>query len=135
MAIYKKSDHLYNTVERLFDRLLREYPAATQTVSESRLLIRLRCHDPSADILINGRRNPATVTFGSNRVRPELDIELSGDTLHLILLGELTVPKALSSKLLKVRGPAWKTLTLVDLFQQCREFYPQMIGEIGLSST
>jgi hypothetical protein len=135
MGIYKKSDQLYDILTRLFERLLRDHPAATQTVSESRLLIRLRCYDPPAHILINGRRNPATVTFGANRVRPELDVELSGDTLHFIMLGELTVPKALSGKLLKVRGPAWKTLTLVNLFQNCREIYPQITSDMGLPET
>lgn len=132
MAFFQSSDQFYAAVQALFDRLEQENPGAADAVMEAKLLISLHCSEPEAAILINGRRRPATVTFGTNRVRPEVSVELKTDTLHQILLGELTLSKALSAKQLKVRGPAWKTRALAGLFNQAQSIYPKVLEEQGL---
>lgn len=66
-------------------------------------------------------------------LRPELDVELAADTFHRILLGELSLLKALGSGLLKVKGPIWKTNALGELFQQGKSCYPSILREHKLA--
>jgi len=132
MAFYKDSDQFETTLKLLFDRVQKTYPQAAEDLEQAKLILRFSCSDPAADILINGRRHPASVTFGENRIRPEVDVQLTADTLHTILLGELRLSKALSSRSLKIRGPARKTLAVAGLFHQCQKVYPEVLSEKGL---
>lgn len=132
MAFYSSSEQFYACAQALFDRLEKENPSAGDDVIAAKLLIRLLCSDPMAAILINGRRRPVSVSYGVNRIRPELEVTLKTDTLHQILLGKLSLSKALSAKALRVRGPVWKTLALGELFDQCQALYPQILREQGL---
>lgn len=132
MAVFASTEQFYAVAEALFDRVQVENPDAADSVVEARLLIRFKCTNPDAEILINGRRRPASISFGSNRVRPEVDAHMEMDVLHQILLGELGLAKALSSKKVKLRGPAWKVLFVADLFHQCQDLYPQILKEPGL---
>jgi hypothetical protein len=73
------------------------------------------------------------ITYGvNNSVNPDLDVKLAADTLHQILLGQLSLTKALGSKQLVPTGPVWKTMVLADLFQQAKTIYPQVLREQGL---
>jgi len=132
MTIYNSPEQFYACAQALFDRVQEENPNAAENVMDAKLLIRFRCNNPEAEILINGRRNPASVTFGANRVRPEVDAYMETDTLHKILLGELGLSKALSTKQIKLRGPAWKALAVAELFHQCQNLYPNILEEQGL---
>lgn len=129
MAFYADSDQFVSTLSLLFDRVQQTYPQAAEELEQAKLILRFRCSDPEADILINGRRHPASVTFGENRIRPEVDIQLTADTLHSILLGDLKLSKALASRSLKIRGPARKTLAVTDLFHQCQKLYPEILRQ------
>jgi hypothetical protein len=134
MAVFESSEQFYTAAGALFDRVQVENPDAADSVMEARLLIRFKCTKPDAEILINGRRRPASTTFGPSRVRPEVDAHMETDVLHQILLGELGLVKALSDKKVKLRGPAWKALAVADLFHQCQDLYPQILKEQGLTT-
>jgi hypothetical protein len=101
-------------------------------ISSSHLIIRLKTDAPSAEFTLNGRKRPVQVTYGLSRQRPTLDIELAADTLHCILLGRLSLKKALANGDLLVQGPAWKVMILADLFYRGREIYPQVLQDHGL---
>jgi len=131
MPFYKSPDDLYRNLKILFSQIDERETNVSQTISQSRLLIRLKIVDPPADILLNGRKNPPQVIYGKNSFRPDLDIEITSDALHYILLGQLTFKKALTSKQIKVRGPVWKSFVLEDLFRLGQELYPQLIEGQG----
>ena len=133
MAFYQDSDQFYTCARALFDRLLTRNPGAAEPVEKAKLLMRFRCYDPEAVFLVNGRRRPATVEFGNSRIRPEIDADLSTDTLHNILLGELTLKRALSTNALQVRGSVWKLTAMADLFRECQVVYPDILRGLGLS--
>jgi putative sterol carrier protein len=132
MPFYNSSQQFYATAQTLFDQVKAEYPQAAEDIRKARLLIRFQCSEPDAVIVINGRKEPPTVTYGENQFRPEVDVTLTTDTLHDILLGELGLAKALKTKELKVKGPARKVLAVVDLFHQCQVIYPRILREQGL---
>lgn len=133
MPVYTSTAQFYDVVGALFDRVQLENPQAAEAIKKAKLLIRFSCTDPEGTILINGRREPVDVSFGTNRIRPEVDVYLKGDTLHSILLGDLKLGKALATRELTVRGPAHKTLAVSDLFRQCQAIYPLILKEKGVN--
>jgi len=132
MPFYNSSELLVATLDSLFERVQETYPQAAEDLEQAKLILMFRCSDPSATILINGRRHPANVTFGESRIRPEVDVELKADTLHNILLGELGLSKALYSHSMKIKGPARKSLAVTGLFHECQKLYSEVLQEKGL---
>jgi hypothetical protein len=129
MALFKDTEQFYQCTQVLFTRLEQEDPAAADQILASRLVIRLQVTQPAAEITINGRQRPVQTTFGPSKLRPTLDIKLEADLLHQIMLGELSLPKALGSGRLGVRGPVWKATALADLFYGLQALYPQVLHE------
>jgi len=135
MPFYHDTKQLYAVLQTLFARIGQNSPHAADGILRARLVIRLRTSEPEGEIALDGRQPPLKSHFGPAAVRPELDIQMSVDTLHRILLGELQLGKALSGGLLKVKGPILKTLPLAELFQQGRRYYPDILRELGLTQT
>jgi len=129
MAIYQNSEQLYRCAEAFFSRLRESYPQAEDAVKKAKLLIRVSCTGPDVEFMINGRRDPVEITFSSSRIRPEVEVEMTSDTLHKILLGELSLPKAATTRQLKIKGPVWKTFPLAELFERGQEIYPDILRE------
>jgi hypothetical protein len=129
MAIYRSSEQLNRCAEAFFRRLRETYPQAEDAVKKAKTLMRVSCTDPDVEFLINGRRDPVEITFGSSRIRPEVEVEMTSDTLHKILLGELSLPAAAVSRALKIKGPVWKTFPLAELFERGQEIYPDILRE------
>jgi hypothetical protein len=131
MPFYGDADQLYTCLQELFAHIQNEAPDGVQALMDSKLVIRFRCVEPAAQITINGRLRPPQITYGASTLRPDLDAELACDTLHRILLDELSLRGALGTGLMKVRGPVWKTDPLGDLIQAGRQFYPQLMRQKG----
>jgi putative sterol carrier protein len=132
MPFFSSSQQFYATAQALFDEVQTEYPQAADDIRKAKLLIRFNCVEPEATIMINGRREPVSVSFGENHIRPEIDVDLTTDTLHYILMGELGLANALKTEKLKVHGPMRKVLAVVNLFHQCQAKYPRILREQGL---
>jgi len=132
MAVYKNSDQLNASLRVLFEHVHRQDPAAAEAVSKSKLIIRLRFNSPTAEVVINGRKNPPHVTYGPSPLRPDLDVDLVADAFHRILLAELPLSKALANGQMKVRGPIWKSFVLEGIFHSCQAIYPAMVSEMGI---
>ncbi|MFQ5578732.1 MAG: SCP2 sterol-binding domain-containing protein [Anaerolineae bacterium] len=132
MPFYASADQLYHCFEPLFARLQAESPDAAQAVHKSRLVFRFVCARPNARITINGRHNPPQASFGPSALTPDLEVELAADTLHQILLGELSLRQALAANAMAVKGPAWKSFILAPVFEQGKRLYPQVLREQGL---
>jgi hypothetical protein len=134
MPVYKNSAELYQCLNLLFNKMHDLGPGATQTLLASRLVIRLAISTPPAQVLIDGRVSPAQVRYGPPAQRSELDVELTAETLHRILLKELSLRKALGSGAMKVRGPIWRTAALEEILHHGQDLYPQVLREAGLIS-
>ena len=131
MPFYTDADQLYEVARELFSRIVQQNPHAADSLLSSRLVARLKCEDPTAEFMLNGRKRPMEITYGNSHTRPTLDIELPADMLHRILLDEISLTKALGSGQLKVRGPVWKASALADLFANGQEIYTQILSERG----
>jgi hypothetical protein len=129
MPVYRSSDELYASLKFLFDQIKALGSEATRSVTDAKMVIRFRISDPPADVLIDGRQKEVRFSYGINSVKPNLDVELSGDVLHKILLAELPLRKALGSGQMKVRGQIWKARALEDVFHHGQALYPTMFLE------
>jgi hypothetical protein len=124
MPVYRRSEQLSANLRQLFDQIAGDDGSAGEEISKSRLIIRLKTRDPEVEIVVNGRKNPVEVSYGTTRLRPDLDIDLSADALHRILLAELSLKQALTSGQLRVRGQVFKSYALEELFRRGQELYP-----------
>jgi putative sterol carrier protein len=132
MAIYQDSQQLYDSMKTFFRRIGEEYPSAAGEVSKAKLIIRLSTSAPPTAITLNGRKTPPEVSYGDSTLRPDLAIDLTAEALHYILLGELSLTKALASGQLKVSGPVWKSFVLEGVFHHGQAIYPQILKEMGM---
>jgi len=132
MAVFRTTVELYDCLEALFERVQRHHPSAAAEIEQAQVIIGLSCRHPDGHVLINGRRRPATVSVGENRIRPEVSVSLEADVLHQILLGQLGLAKALSQRQMNVRGPIIKALALADLFRQCQAHYEHVLTQQGI---
>lgn len=132
MPIYASTEQLYQCANLLFEQIQREDPKAADTFMAAKLVVRLQCTAPSGDIVLNGRTRPIATTFGPSSAKADLDITLTADTLHEILLGQLGIAKALGGGRLVVKGPIWKATALADLFRQGQTIYPKILKSQGI---
>jgi putative sterol carrier protein len=127
MRPYQDTEHLYKTLQQLFEQLEQYNPTAATDFSRSRLIVRLNTTEPEGVVVLNGRTTPITTLFGEEaRLRPDLDITLTANALHQILLGELSLTKALGQRDLQVKGSIFKATALANLFRQSQSIYPQL---------
>ncbi len=131
MPFYSDSDSYYVNMRTLFACVKEHYPKATDAIGKSKMNILIRTTDPAADIMVLGRERPVRTTFGENGVKPDLEIDMTADTFHKILLDDLSLRTALGNGLMKVKGPIWKAMTLSDLFHVSRKCYPGIIEGQG----
>lgn len=132
MPIFHDSGQLETTLRMLFTRLAEQDASSARAVSKTGLVMRLYLTSPPAQVVINGRKNPSQINYGATQLKPDLDVEITADALHFILLDKLPLRKAMASGQLKVRGPFWKSLILRDIFQQGQIVYPKILHEVGI---
>ncbi len=134
MPFYTDDAQFYSLMQKLFDRLRQKTPNPIDNLTAARLIIRMKISSPEADVLVNGRLNPVSVRYGKTpRILPDLDAEMTGDTLHKILTHELSLRDAWTNRQIKVKGSILKAAPLVDILRASREFYPDILREQNLS--
>ena len=122
---YQDEAQLYNCMQDLFGRVEADLPQATESLIKAKLSIRFNVSDPEAMLLINAKKRPLQIEYGRvNSHNPDLDVDVTGEALHQILLGQLSLTKAMGSKKVKPKGPIWKIMALADLFYHAQKIYP-----------
>jgi hypothetical protein len=96
-------------------------------VLKNRLSVKFKLTGPTAEVVLDGRQRRVQLAFGPTAGRPDLEAELATDTLHQLLLDELSIKKAMAQGLIRVRGPAWKLSVLIDVIKAGRRFYPDIV--------
>jgi hypothetical protein len=126
-VVYASDKQLYSCFRALFNKIEEEDAAASESLLKSKLSIRFQCSEPTATITIDARKNPVTIVYGSSGIKPILDISLSADTLHEILLGDIGLTKAMGSGRMKPKGPIWKSTALEPLLHDAQKLYPEIL--------
>jgi hypothetical protein len=131
MPFYTDTKQIYTVMQALFERMQDMEPDPMEALVSSRLVIRINLIDPDANITINARYRPVKIEYGSLNGRSDLEIGMTAEILHLILLDEYSIKRGFSNGELKVSGPIWKALSFADIFQKGRNFYPQVLQDQG----
>lgn len=122
---YQDEAQLYKYLEDVFNKVEVDMPQATESLLKAKLSIRFNVSGPEATLVINAKKRPLHIEYGrSNSIKADLVVDLTGDALHQILLGQLTLTKAVGSKKVKPKGPVWKVMALADLFYHAQKVYP-----------
>lgn len=127
MPVFDSSEQLYAQFGELIDRIAQTYPQATETLLKSKMSFCFHLSDPAGTLVIDATKRPFSVQYGATSPKAMLDVSLSGDTLHQILLGELSLTKAVGQKRVIPKGPVWKVMALADLFHYAKQIYPDMV--------
>jgi alkyl sulfatase BDS1-like metallo-beta-lactamase superfamily hydrolase len=126
---YQSDKQLYDCLQTLFDRVEADIPQATDSLLKAKLCIRFNVSAPEAMLLINAKERPLQIEYGrANNHKPDLHIDVTGEALHQILLGQLSLTKAVGSKKVKPKGPVWKVMALADLFYHAQKIYPAIFA-------
>ena len=113
----------------LFACVQENYPKATESIGKRTINILMRTSQPAADIVDPGPGDILSrLSYGEDGVKPDLQIEMSADTFHKILLGDLSLKTALGNGQMKVKGSILKAMSLGDLFTVSRKCYPASSG-------
>lgn len=136
MATYSSEDLLYRAVQQLFETMRAQTPNPIDQLAAQKMLVRLRFSDPSAQVMVNGRRDPVRIQYGRPTqpvtTHPDLDAEMAADTFHLILINNLSLKTALANKKVRVGGALWKTNSLAHILEYGRMLYPIIARQHGL---
>ncbi len=132
MSIYASDAQLYACLRTLFEIIEQHDPQAADALLKASLAITFNCSTPQAAVTIDARRSPVKFLFGPSDLKPTIEVGLTADTLHCLLLGEIRLAKAIGSDLVNLKGPVWKTLSLADIFHHAQRFYPDVLADNGL---
>lgn len=135
MPIYSSDSQLYSCFQALFGVIEAQEPTAANALLKASLAITFNCTAPVASITIDARKAPVQLFYGPAPLKPTIEVGLTADTLHCLLLGEVRLAKAVGSELMDLKGPVWKTLSLGDIFHHAQRFYPSVLQENGLPTT
>ena len=132
MPYYTDAKQIYTVMQALFESMREMTPNPVDSLVSSHMSIRLNLTDPDAQITINGRQRPVTIDYGAANGRADMEIGMTAERLHLILLDEYSIKQGFANGELKVSGPIWKALSFADIFQKGRTYYPQVLQDQGL---
>jgi hypothetical protein len=135
MPIYSSDAQLYSCFQTLFGIIEQNDPSAAGALLKAALAITFQCTAPAASITIDARQTPVRLLYGATNLKPTVEVKLTADTLHCLLLGEIRLAKAIGSDRVALKGPVWKTLCLANLFHQAQQFYPGVLRDHGLPTT
>ncbi|NIV29714.1 MAG: hypothetical protein GWN58_09480, partial [Anaerolineae bacterium] len=138
MAVFHDTDHLYQVLGALFERVAAE-PAIVERLLDGNLVVRFRFTEPDGAVTIDLRQAPPTFTFGepdgstehAPALEPDVEMIQSGDTAHLFWLGQLNVARAIATRKVVSRGSVPKALALLPAIRPAFDIYPQVLRELG----
>lgn len=131
--IFETADDFEALFTRMFDQIAVDDPSSMQSLVAQRMVVCFRLREPDIELWVDGREEPVATSFGPQLLDPTLTADLSGNTMHALLLGTLPLGRALLFRKLKVKGSKTAAMKLEDLFHSFQAVYPGladgMLGE------
>lgn len=133
MPVFASAEKVYDCLRPVFDRITKETPNALAEFMKAKVILRLKLSAPAAEVWLNSRQKDLQIAFGPNTAqRPDLDVEIAGDNLHLILLDQLSTKKAMGEGKIKVKGPFNKLPVVIEVIKASRPFYAEAAQAQGI---
>ncbi len=131
MPAYTDAEQFYTVMDEGFRRMAAD-PQALADFQRRRMMVSLRTTAPDTVTIIDGRANPAQVTFRSAVRSADLGVTMPADLLHDILMQRASVKSSFMSGAVQVSGNVFRAMQLADLFHQIQLVYPQVRRDFGL---
>ena len=116
-------------------RLLREAAADDElwaAMARADAVVQLALREPEAVLTVRAvPGDEREVELGAGRLRPEVVLRMTADTLHGLLLGRLNPTVALARGEVVTRGPVTKVLDLVPLARALAARYGPQLEAAG----
>ncbi|HOM29683.1 MAG TPA: SCP2 sterol-binding domain-containing protein [Deltaproteobacteria bacterium] len=127
MPVFKNTEHLYETLGG-FWKALYERQDFSQAVKSAGIQIKFEITDPQAVIWVG----PDGVEFGEQNLKPDVTMQLAGDTCHAFWKKEVSLPVALAKRQIKSKGNIAKVMKLLPLVKPAYDMYPEYMKKHGL---
>jgi putative sterol carrier protein len=128
MSVFASSDMASTVFGRLFTVLLEDdrFTAKARSEGLSVLLVHTK---PDCRIFVSP---DGVVAGGDAPHEPAITLRMSSGTAHALWMGRLSVPVAVATGRVRIRGRIAKVLELVPLLQPAFDRYPQIAAEAGV---
>jgi len=130
MGYFRDTDHLYQVLGALFERLRHEEAIAARLL-ESNLIIRFLFTEPDGQATVDLTQEPITFVLGESDLKPDVEMSQSADTAHLFWLGQVNVPRAIATRKIVAHGSVPKALKLLPAIKPAFTIYPEVLRELG----
>lgn len=100
---------------------------------KAKIVVRFRGTDPAVEMILDGSHNPVRALFGPHPVRVDLDLSLTTDLLHELLLDRVRIRDAFMAGQIKVSGNVFRAMQLADPLHAVQRIYPQVLIDLGYS--
>jgi putative sterol carrier protein len=115
---------------RMFDQIGTDDPDGMDELVEQEMVIRFRLRHPDVELWIDGRSKPVQTSFGAQDFDATLTADLTGNSMHALLLGTLPLGRAMLFRKLKVQGSKLKAMRLESLLHAMQAVYPGLADEM-----
>ena len=131
MPAYTDAEQFYTVMDEGFRRMAAD-PQALADFQRRRMMVLLRTTAPDTATVIDGRANPAQVTFRTVARTTDLGITMPADLLHDILMQRASIKSSFMSGAVQVSGNVFRAMQLANLFHQIQRVYPHVRRDFGL---
>lgn len=127
MAKFAGADAVYGVMRDMFARVAEQEPKAFDEMIKSRLTVRFKVSQPSAEITVDGKSRPPKMTYGAFTGRPDIDLELTGDNLDRLLSHQISATKSVTDGTIKFKGNILKLKSLLPVIKAGNAVYADVL--------
>ena len=132
MPVFESKEKMVEVLGGLFNILLSD-PVAGPKFAAADIVIKFNLSDPAGELYITpGDGVKGEVLWGSQDIKPSVEMTLSGDTSHKFWLKQISMPIALAKGLIKTKGPMPKILKLLPILTPAYAAYPDWAKSQGM---
>ena len=129
MPTFSSKDQAMSVFRRLFEIML-EDEAFVSGMRDAGLTLRLVQTKPDLCLYVD----PDAVQPENTTNEAAITVKMSCDTAHSLWLGRLSVPLAVATGRLRIRGSVARVLEFVPLLQPAFDRYPAIAAAAGLAA-
>ncbi len=127
MAVFKDTDFLYESLGSFWQELAKRDDFMIP-LKKADIVIKFEIFDPPATIWVS----PEGVKLGTQDMKADIIMKLSGDTCHAFWTKKLSLPVALATRKIKAKGNVAKVMKLLPVVRPAYELYPSHMAKFGL---
>lgn len=133
MPKFSDAETLYGVMRDMFAKVAEKNPKAFDEMIKSRLTVRFKVNQPTAEITVDGKTRPPKMTYGAFSGRPDIDLDLTGDNLDKLLSHQISATKAVTDGTIKFKGNPLKLRAMLDVIKAGNAVYGDVLKAHNLS--